>query len=177
LEIGMTSGLVADLLCDGASLLAVSVGMVIVTWKQVKPRRIDMQRQAERAWEDRARAERMRAEQVRFEQMRAKWARADQRRLERELRSDQARLRRSERLRSAHFVLAIAVQLLPPPERDRYIEEFRAELLDLPRNMRLRHALSLLRGVCVLRLRRGFKNTTGDAVMKKVKDEHSTRFT
>ena len=44
------------------------------------------------------------------------------------------------RLRSAHFLLTIAVQLLPQSERDRYLEEFRAELLDVPRDMRLSHA-------------------------------------
>jgi hypothetical protein len=53
-----------------------------------------------------------------------------------------AELERSERLRSAHFLLSIAVHLLPPSERDRYLEEFRAELLDVQRNARLRHARS-----------------------------------
>jgi phage repressor protein C with HTH and peptisase S24 domain len=62
---------------------------------------------------------------------------------------------RSEHARSAHFLLEIAVRLLPPSERDRYLEEFRAELLDIPRDTRLSHARSLLRGAFVLRLRRG----------------------
>lgn len=65
---------------------------------------------------------------------------------------------RSKQTHSAHFLLAIAVRLLPHSQRARYLEEFRAELLELPRGMRLRHALSLLRGVFVLRLRRGPKN-------------------
>jgi hypothetical protein len=39
---------------------------------------------------------------------------------------------RAERTRSAHFLLAIAARLLPPSERARYVEEFRAELLDVP---------------------------------------------
>jgi hypothetical protein len=81
-----------------------------------------------------------------------------QRRSERRLRSEQARLARSERLRTAHFLLAIAVLLLPPSERDRYLEEFRAELLDVRRDTRLWHARSLLRGVVMLRLRGDAKN-------------------
>ena len=75
----------------------------------------------------------------------------------------------SARSRSAHFLLAIAVRLLPPLERDRYLEEFRAELLDVPGHTRLTHALSLLRGVFVLRLRRGFKNTAGDTAVRGAK--------
>lgn len=55
--------------------------------------------------------------------------------------------------RSARFLLAIVVRLLPPSERDRYLEEFRAELLDTPASAQWSHALSLLRGVVVLRLR------------------------
>jgi hypothetical protein len=66
-------------------------------------------------------------------------------------------------------VLAIAVWLLPPPERARYFEEFRAELLDIPSNTRLSHALSLVRGVFVLRLRRGFKNTASDVAGRRAK--------
>jgi hypothetical protein len=80
------------------------------------------------------------------------------------------RRERLERLRSAHFLLAIAVQLLPPSERDRYLEEFRAELLDVQRDARLRHARSLLLGVIVLRLRRGLKNKVADAAVRRVKD-------
>jgi hypothetical protein len=76
----------------------------------------------------------------------------------------QERLLRSERACSAHFLLTIAVRLLPPSERDRYLEEFRAELLDVPRNTRLSHALSLLCGVFLLRLRRGLKNKADAAV-------------
>jgi hypothetical protein len=57
-----------------------------------------------------------------------------------------------------HFMLAIAVWLLPPSARDRHLEEFHAELLDLPPARRVWHALSLLRGAFVMRLRRGFKN-------------------
>lgn len=70
---------------------------------------------------------------------------------------------RLEEVRSARFLLATAVRLLPQSERARYLEEFRAELLDVPRNTRLRHALSLLHGVFVLRLRRGRKNKATDA--------------
>jgi hypothetical protein len=69
-------------------------------------------------------------------------------------------------VRSAHFLLAIAVWLLPLSERDRYLEEFRAELLDIPRNTRLPHALSLLRGTFLLRLRRGFKKVTDVAIRR-----------
>jgi hypothetical protein len=72
---------------------------------------------------------------------------------------------RAKQAWSVHF-LAIAVRLLPPSERDRYSEEFRAELLDVPRNTRLSHALSVLRGALVLHLRRGFKNTAGDAAVR-----------
>jgi conflict system STAND superfamily ATPase len=68
-----------------------------------------------------------------------------------------------------NFLLAIAVQLLPPSERDRYLEEFRAELLDIPSNMRPSHALSLLRGVLVLRLRLGLKKEATDAAVRRAK--------
>jgi hypothetical protein len=76
---------------------------------------------------------------------------------------------RSSRARLGHVVLAIAVRLLPPSERARYLEEFRAELLDVPPNTRLSHALSLLRGVFVLRLRRGFKTEAADAAARRAK--------
>jgi hypothetical protein len=69
---------------------------------------------------------------------------------------------------SAHFLLAIAVRLLPQSERARYLEEFRAELLDVPRNTRPSHALSLLRAVFVLRLRRGL-NRAADADGRRAK--------
>jgi hypothetical protein len=39
---------------------------------------------------------------------------------------------RPKLVRSTHFLLAIAMRLLPPSERARYVEEFRAELLDVP---------------------------------------------
>ncbi len=101
-------------------------------------------------------------------------------RLERRQRKLSSHIRRSERLLSkerafwegalsAHFMLAIAVRLLSLSERDRYLEEFRAELLDIPPNTRLSHALSLLRGVLVLRLRRGLKNKAADAAVRRVK--------
>jgi hypothetical protein len=73
-------------------------------------------------------------------------------------------------------VLAIAVRLLLPSERDRYLEEFRAELLDVPGDKRLLHALSLLRGVLVLRLRRGLKKAINVAV-RRANDEPSRRST
>lgn len=129
-----------------------------------------------RARADRVQAEQAQAEQVLFERARVKRAQADRRRLEREQRLEQARLERLERLRSAHFLLAIAVQLLPPSERDRYLEEFRAELLDIPRNTRRSHVLSLLRGVFVLRLRRGLKKVT-DATARRAKGRSSARST
>lgn len=101
--------------------------------------------------------------------------RFEERRLERErhLLGEQ-RLKRKKRLRSehvrpAHFLLAIAVRLLPPLERDRYLEEFRAELLDVPRDTRLSHVLSLVRGVFVLRLRRGPQNKAADAAARRAK--------
>jgi hypothetical protein len=78
-----------------------------------------------------------------------------------------------QRIRSTQqyggFVLAIVSRLLPPSERARYFEEFLAELLDLPRTKRLRHALSLLRGVLVLRLRRGLKDKATDAAARRAK--------
>jgi hypothetical protein len=82
--------------------------------------------------------------------------------------SDLQRLR--SRQHSVGFVLAIVSRLLPPSERARYLEEYLAELLDLPCNSRLRHAVSLLRGAFVLRLRRGLKNTAGDVAVRRVKD-------
>jgi hypothetical protein len=114
-----------------------------------------------------------RSEQALFEQRRSKRARLDRQRLERELRSEQARLTRLERLRSAHFLLAIAVQLLPPSERHRYFEEFRAELLDVHRDSRMRHAWSLLRGVIMLRLRREPKDKAADAAVRRSKTSPS----
>jgi hypothetical protein len=83
---------------------------------------------------------------------------------------------RSEHARSSHFLLAIAVRLLPPSERDRYLEEFRAELLDIPRDTQLSHALSLLRGAFVLRLRRGLTKPT-DVAVRRANDVPSTRST
>jgi hypothetical protein len=77
---------------------------------------------------------------------------------------------RLKHARSSRFLLAIAVLLLPPSERARYLEEFRAELLDIHRDTRLSHALSLLRGVFVLRLRRGLRNKAADAAAKKAKE-------
>jgi hypothetical protein len=68
------------------------------------------------------------------------------------------------------FLLTIAVRLLPRSERDRYLEEFRAELLHLPSDTRLWHALSLLRGVFVLRLQGDAKNKAADAVAGRLKE-------
>jgi hypothetical protein len=65
----------------------------------------------------------------------------------------ESRFEEIEPARSAHFLLTIAVRLLPPSERARYLEEFHAELLDVYRGRRLWHTLSLLRGTFVLRLR------------------------
>jgi hypothetical protein len=74
---------------------------------------------------------------------------------------------RAGRARAERILLAIARQLLPSSERDRYLEEFRAELLDVPDDTRLPHALSLLRGVFVVRLRRGFKKEATDAAARR----------
>jgi hypothetical protein len=76
---------------------------------------------------------------------------------------------RLKHTRSVRFLLAIGMRLLPPSERDRYLEEFRAELLDVPRNTRLSHALSLVRGVFVLRLRRGPKTKAANAAVRRAK--------
>lgn len=57
------------------------------------------------------------------------------------------------RTRTAQFLMAITVQLLPSAERPRYLEEFRAELVDLPRSQQLRHVLSVFSGVFLLRRR------------------------
>lgn len=122
-----------------------------MTSERERSERADRARLEERAWS---------------EEQRARWA-------ERALSEERARLEeraRSERARSSHFLLAIAVRLLPPSERDRYLEEFRAELLDIPGDTRLSHALSLLRGVFVLRLRRGLRKETADAAVRRAKD-------
>jgi hypothetical protein len=106
--------------------------------------------------------------------------RSDLTRLEGRVRALKYHVRRSERLLlkerrfwertlTVHFMLTIAVWLLPPSERDRYLEEFRAELLDVPDDTRLSHALSLLRGVFVLRLRGGFKKEATDAAARRAK--------
>jgi hypothetical protein len=75
---------------------------------------------------------------------------------------------RTGHARSVHFLLAIAVWLLPLSQRARYLEEFHAELLDVARGRWLWHALSLLRGVVVTRLCRGLKRAT-DAAVRRVK--------
>lgn len=144
-------------------------------------------REARALFEERARSEERRArwekhvreERARSEEQRVQWA--ERARLEERARSEVRRARwaerarseeeraRSERARSSHFLLAIAVRLLPPSERDRYLEEFRAELLDVPRDTRLSHALSLLRGVFVLRLRRGLRKEAADAAARRAK--------
>ncbi|MGB6163355.1 MAG: hypothetical protein WCF33_22735 [Pseudonocardiaceae bacterium] len=100
-------------------------------------------------------------------------------RLEEHVRAAERRARweeraRSEHARSSYFLLAIAVRLLPPSERDRYLEEFRAELLDMPRDTQLSHALSLLRGAFGLRLRRGLKKPT-DVAVSRANDVPFTR--
>ncbi|MGH3865224.1 MAG: hypothetical protein ACRDQ4_03635 [Pseudonocardiaceae bacterium] len=147
-------------------------------------------RLGERAREEARRAQRERKrgrdEHARTKALRAQWA--DIARLEERARAAERRAlweeraraeeesARSEPARSSHFLLAIAVRLLPPSERDRYLEEFRAELLDMPRDTQLSHALSLLRGSFVLRLRRGFKKPT-DVAVSRAKDLPSTRST
>jgi hypothetical protein len=152
-------------------------------------------------FEERARAEAQRAqwerqrgreEWARGEALRAQWAEIA--RLEERARAAERRARweqltqsqdqaqsekenaRSQHVRSAYFLLAIAVRLLPPSERDRYLEEFRAELLDIPRDTRLTHALSLLRGAFVLRIRRGLKKAT-DVEVRRTNGFSSTRST
>jgi hypothetical protein len=74
-----------------------------------------------------------------------------------------------EQARLARFLLATAMRLMPRLEGIRYLEEFRAELLDVPEDTRLSHALSLLRGVLVLRLRRGLKDKAADAAVRRAK--------
>lgn len=88
------------------------------------------------------------------------------------LRSRRGRSERAIRTaeRPVRFLLKIIVRLLPPSERDRYSEELHAELLDVPRYTRLSHALSLLRGVLVLRLRRGPGKEAANAAVRRVKD-------
>lgn len=76
---------------------------------------------------------------------------------------------RFEPARSADLLLVIAVRLLPSWQRARYLEEFRAELLDISRSTQLRHALSLLRGVFVLR-RGGVKNKGAGPAAKRGND-------
>jgi hypothetical protein len=75
----------------------------------------------------------------------------------------------AEPARTERVLLAIAVRLMSSSERDRYSEEFRAELLDVPGDTRLSHVLSLLRGVFVLRLRRGSKKEAADASVRRLK--------
>lgn len=145
--------------------------------------------EAQRAqWAKTARLEK----RVRAEAQRAQWteiARLEERAREAERRArweertqaaERARAKeeseRSEHARSSQFLLAIAVRLLPPSERDRYLEEFRAELLDIPRDTQLSHALSLLRGAFVLRLRRGLKKPT-DVAASRANELPSTRAT
>jgi hypothetical protein len=77
---------------------------------------------------------------------------------------------RSGDVRPLPVVLAVIVRLLPPSERARYLEEFRAELLDIHPGRRLWHARSLLRGAFVLRLRRGHNNKAADAAVRRAKN-------
>lgn len=49
-------------------------------------------------------------------------------------------------------VVALATRLLPARERPRYREEFRVELVELPRHERLRYALRVLGHAWALRL-------------------------
>lgn len=126
------------------------------------PQRAEAQRAR---WAETARLE----ERARAADRRARWE-------ERERAQAEEETARSEHARSSHFLVAIAVRLLPPSERDRYLEEFRAELLDMPRDTQLSHALSLLRGAFVLRLRRGLKKPT-DLAVSGANDLPSTRST
>ena len=86
-----------------------------------------------------------------------------------ELSEDRPKQFQLRSFRQRRPLLAIAVRLLPSSERDRYFEEFGAELLDVPCGTRLRHALSLLRGNFVLRLRCGHKNKRADAAVRRAK--------
>jgi len=97
-------------------------------------------------------------ELVRVREVRARW--------KEELPQSAEERERLEPVRSARFLLATAVRLIPQSERARYLEEFRAELLDVPRGRRLWHALSVLRGVFVLRLRRWPKNAAGPRIRR-----------
>jgi hypothetical protein len=129
---------------------------------------VQRSRERERGREERAQADALRAqwteiarleERARAAKRHARWEEFTK--SEERPRSEEESAR-SEHARSAHFLLEVAVRLLPPSERDRYLEEFRAELLDIPRDTRLAHARSLLRGAFVLRLRRGLTNKAAD---------------
>ncbi|MGH3898088.1 MAG: hypothetical protein ACRDTA_07490 [Pseudonocardiaceae bacterium] len=98
------------------------------------------------------------------------WLQEERERLQEERERLQEERERLEDARSACFLLVTAVRLIPRSERARYLEEFRAELLDVPRDTRLSHALSLLRGVFVLRLRRGHSDKATNAVVRRAED-------
>jgi hypothetical protein len=139
-------------------------------WERERGREERAQAEAQRAqWAAIARLE----ERARAEAQRSRWEEHAQ--SEERTRAEEESAR-SEHARSSHFLLAIAVRLLPPSERDRYLEEFRAELLDIPRDTQLSHALSLLRGAFVLRLRRGLTKPT-DVAVRRANDVPSTRST
>jgi hypothetical protein len=134
--------------------------------------RLKLGRLEERAQTERGRVEGARLERARSEERRARWERRAlleaRAQLEERAQSQEKRAR-SKHVRSSHLLLAIAVRLLPPSERDRYLEEFRAELLDVT-DTRLSHAMSLLRGVLVLRLHRGLRKEAADAAVRRAKD-------
>jgi hypothetical protein len=57
----------------------------------------------------------------------------------------------------ADALVRIACRLLPAGRRDRYLEEFRSELFDLPRRYRLCHAGRLLWVAPAIRFREGLR--------------------
>lgn len=83
-------------------------------------------------------------EQVEYEQERNAAAR-------RQRKEERKRQRQDEgKSPIAHVLVTMVKYLLPVEHRERYIEEWRAELGDLPRLRRLQHLLGLLRSALVL---------------------------
>jgi hypothetical protein len=69
----------------------------------------------------------------------------------RQRKEERKRQRQDERKSAiAHVLVSMVKYLLPVEHRERYIEEWRAELGDLPRLRRLQHLLGLLRSALVL---------------------------
>jgi hypothetical protein len=68
-------------------------------------------------------------------------------------------------------LVALAVQVLPVPDRPRYAEEFRVELVDVPHRERLRYAFRILAGAWQLRRALTELPRTSDGVpVRRVKE-------